>query len=105
MGKTKLQTEQDLNNVLREHSAFILFKHSLTCPISRAAYEEFQSYEETVPAFYLYVQEARPLSNGIAERFGVRHESPQVLYIKDGEVVWHASHWSITKKALEEHIQ
>lgn len=34
----------------------------------------------------------RPLSQAIEAKFGVRHESPQVLIIEDGQVVWHASH-------------
>jgi bacillithiol system protein YtxJ len=40
------------------------------------------------------------LSDTVAERLGVRHESPQALLIKDGRAVWHASHWSITSEAL-----
>jgi bacillithiol system protein YtxJ len=46
------------------------------------------------------VVENRKLSNAVANRFGIRHESPQALLIKDGLVVWHASHWSITSEAL-----
>jgi bacillithiol system protein YtxJ len=45
------------------------------------------------------------LSNAIAERFGVRHETPQALLIKDGRVVWHASHWSITSDSLTEALR
>lgn len=107
MNKTKLDTQTQLEDVLKKHPTFILFKHSLTCPISRGAWEEFNDYIDsgaTVPIFYLYVQEARPVSNYIAEHFGVKHESPQVLYIKDGKVAWHASHWHIKKQALQEHI-
>jgi bacillithiol system protein YtxJ len=40
------------------------------------------------------------LSNLIAQRFGIRHESPQALLIKDERVVWHASHWAITSESL-----
>ena len=50
-----------------------------------------------VPAYYLYVQDARDVSNRVAEQYSIRHESPQVLYIKDGMVVWNTSHWNIKK--------
>ena len=35
----------------------------------------------------------------------MKHESPQVLYIKDGMVVWNTSHWNIKKDVLEENIK
>ena len=53
--------------------------------------------EREVPAYYLYVQDARDVSNRVAEQYSIRHESPQVLYIKDGMVVWNTSHWNIKK--------
>ncbi|MFD3445281.1 bacillithiol system redox-active protein YtxJ [Microbacteriaceae bacterium 4G12] len=104
MSKVKIETVEQLEKMLAEHPTFLLFKHSLTCPISQRAYNEFQAYEETVPTFYLYVQEARPLSTAIAERLAIRHESPQALYVKNGAVVWHASHSNITKQSLESNI-
>ncbi|WP_034670409.1 bacillithiol system redox-active protein YtxJ [Ectobacillus panaciterrae] len=103
----KLETAEQLEKALSENPVCILFKHSLTCPISQGAFQEFQAYmaeQKEVPAFYLYVQDARPLSNEIAERFGIRHESPQVLYVKNGSVIWNESHWNITQKSLQEHI-
>ncbi len=101
-----LQVEEQLGEIAAAPSC-IVFKHSLTCPISKGAFEQFQAYmeeQQTIPAYYLYIQEVRPLSNQIAEQFGIRHESPQVLYLKDGKVVWSESHWNITKKSLQEHI-
>lgn len=94
--------------LLEKTEPYILFKHSTTCPISQGAYAEFEAYcreEKGTPAYYLYVQEARDVSNRIAEHFSIKHESPQVLYIKDGIVVWHTSHWNIKKAVLEENIK
>ena len=51
--------------------------------------------------YYLNVQEARPLSNAIAEQFQVKHESPQALLFVDGELKWHASHWTLTYDELK----
>ena len=79
----------------------LLFKHSLTCPISTAAFKQYQQFLQDRPdddgAVYTLVeiQNARDVSNEIASRTGVRHESPQALVLRDGKVTWHASHWSI----------
>lgn len=82
----------------------LIYKHSLTCGSSAAAFEELQdllaepSFGVTVGM--VKVQVARAVSNEIARRFGVRHESPQVLLIKDGRVVWTASHFNVTTESI-----
>jgi bacillithiol system protein YtxJ len=103
----ELTTIEELNQFLEENAEVVLLKHSTTCPISSQAYNEFMQYakhEGMKPWGLVIVQTARPVSNEIAERFGVKHESPQVLYVKDGSVVWHTSHWNITEKNLKEAI-
>lgn len=93
----------ELDQFLQENSEAILFKHSTTCPISTQAHDEFMKYaesEEAKPWAMVIVQTARPVSNEIAERFGIKHESPQVLYVKNGAVAWHASHWNITQDSV-----
>lgn len=103
----KITTLAELEEVLVGNEPYILFKHSTTCPISSGAFIQFEEYRggsQAVPAYYLHVQEARDVSNRIAEHFGVRHESPQVLYIRDGKAVWHTSHWKIKKETLQENI-
>ncbi|MEM7050619.1 MAG: bacillithiol system redox-active protein YtxJ [Acidobacteriota bacterium] len=85
-----------------------LFKHSLTCPISRRAWRQFEEFVAGRPAddtaFYgvVRIQEARPLSQQIAERTGIRHESPQALLLCHGQVEWHASHGAIRVASLTE---
>jgi bacillithiol system protein YtxJ len=99
-----LNTDEEFQQVLDKEEPFYLLKHSLTCPISgeaKSEYEAFAKNSET-PLYMLYVQEARPLSNKIAEDFKVKHESPQALYFDDDQIVWNASHWDITEKALQE---
>ncbi|MEM8994078.1 MAG: bacillithiol system redox-active protein YtxJ [Acidobacteriota bacterium] len=81
----------------------IVFKHSLTCPVSTAAlreYERFLEQDPAVGATLIEIQPNRPLSNAVATRTGVRHESPQALVLRDGAVAWHASHWDITAASL-----
>jgi bacillithiol system protein YtxJ len=99
----KIDTLEQFEDVLKQEDQFFLLKHSLTCPISHAAYQEYQKYagdNQNVPTYYLAVQDARPLSNEVAEKFEIKHESPQALLIKNGEAIWNASHWKITNRSL-----
>lgn len=104
----KIESVEEFEQALKENERFFLLKHSLTCPISQAAYEEYESYannQTEEKLFYLAVQEARPLSNHIAETFHVKHESPQAILFTKEEVAWHASHWKITKNSLEKALE
>jgi len=105
-----LRQDQDLEQLLERSKTdpVLIFKHSTQCSISAQAYKEFTDFAEGVQdLFYgvVLVVENRKLSHAIAERFGVRHESPQVLLIKDGQSVWHASHWSITPDSLSDALK
>jgi bacillithiol system protein YtxJ len=101
----ELRKDQDLDDLLERSKTdpVLIFKHSTQCSISGEVQREFMDFVATAPeleAVVILVIENRRLSDTVAERFGVRHESPQALLIKDGRVVWHASHWSITSDAL-----
>jgi bacillithiol system protein YtxJ len=101
----KLHSVEEFNRLLEQGKPIFVLKHSLTCPISQAAYQEYQNFAETnhdIPAYYLTVQEARPLSNYIAETYDIRHESPQALLLSQNKVVWNASHWEVTQGTLAE---
>ncbi|WP_077619106.1 bacillithiol system redox-active protein YtxJ [Bacillus sinesaloumensis] len=103
MGKTKVETIEEFNQVLENENKFIFIKHSLTCPISKAAFDEYEQFTAEhgdVPSYYLYVQEAKELSNYIAETFEIKHESPQALLFEGGKVKWDTSHRNITKESL-----
>jgi bacillithiol system protein YtxJ len=83
-----------------------IFKHSLTCPISGVAWAQFQRFVADQPAdngavfALIEIQLARPISNAVAERTGVRHQSPQAILLREGRVSWHASHYDIDLKSL-----
>lgn len=95
------QPEQltDLVQASHEHPVLI-FKHSTTCSISAAAKSKIERQWATsglahVPIYYLDLLRFRPLSAQIAEQFGIRHESPQLLLIQHGECRYDASHMGI----------
>lgn len=81
----------------------VLFKHSLTCPISAAAYKEMTDFEGDVSL--IVVQENRDVSREVERLTGIRHESPQAIVLRKGKAVWNASHWRITRSALEEALR
>jgi bacillithiol system protein YtxJ len=76
----------------------VIFKHSLTCPISSAAYDQMAEFDGEVAL--VEVQRARELSREIEHRLGVAHESPQVIVLRNGQVAWNASHFKITADAV-----
>ncbi len=83
-----------------------VFKHSVTCEVSAVAWDEFRRFADAAgdgsASFALVeVQSARKVSNELARLTGVRHESPQVLLLRDGRAVWSASHWAIRGDELE----
>ncbi|MBD1380150.1 bacillithiol system redox-active protein YtxJ [Metabacillus arenae] len=107
MEKINVKSIEDFLNVIDQHTTFLLFKNSLTCPISSSAFEEFSSFAESqneVHVYYLNVQKSRELSNYIANNYHVKHESPQVLLFKGKEVIWHTSHWNIKKEILKQQV-
>ena len=85
-----------------EHPVLV-FKHSTRCSISRMALRQFETdwnLDGKITPFFLDLLEYRPISNAIAERLGVVHQSPQVIVIKDGQAVYDASHEAIQVSAL-----
>ena len=81
----------------------VIFKHSLTCPISAAAYDQMEAFDGNVSL--VEVQKARELSNEIENRLGLAHASPQVIVLRNGQVVWNASHFNITADAVSEAVR
>jgi bacillithiol system protein YtxJ len=83
----------------------LLFKHSPTCGTSAEAEEEILQLlagprKLGVDVYQIDVRTSRGLSEAIATRFKIRHESPQALIIADGALVWSASHFRVTADAI-----
>ncbi len=108
MALEKLATFQQLEQMLQDNDMVLLLKNSITCPVSHEAYRQYEKLADEINnevIYYLNVQEARPLSTEIAEKFSVKHESPQVLLFKNGILAWHASHWDITYQNLKDQFR
>jgi bacillithiol system protein YtxJ len=81
----------------------IVFKHSNACSISARAYREMEKYEGQVNI--LEVQSARDVSRELANLTGVRHETPQVIILRDGKAVWNASHFDVQAGAVAKAVE
>ena len=77
----------------------VLLKHSTTCGISSGVYREVGLVASDVNV--VVIQTHRDISNAIAVRTGLRHESPQAIILKDGKPVYHASHYDIEAAHIE----
>jgi len=92
---------------LTEHSfvkPVFIFKHSTRCGISRSVLKQFENeynIDTEVDAYYLDLLVYRPISSAIATQFSLEHQSPQLIVLKNGLVVHHASHSDIDALALK----
>ena len=107
----ELRSIEELERALEESKQrpVLLFKHSLTCPISSRAYKEFKAYLEEADTRVSYnlitVQTSRPVSNETAARLHIAHESPQAILVHNGQPVWNASHFGITAASLSDAVR
>jgi len=109
-----LQHVDDLHRLLAESESrpVLLFKHSYTCGVSMEALDELVAHlndreaKTFLPQYAMVtVQTHRALSNAIAQKLGVRHETPQALLVRNGRVVWSASHFRVTAAAVNDAIR
>jgi bacillithiol system protein YtxJ len=104
---TPIHGLDELDHALGEsrHRPLVLFKHSYSCGVSAEALDELLTHLAVKRSDARYalvtVQTHREVSNAIAARLGVRHETPQALVVSDGRVVWSASHFRVNAAALE----
>ena len=105
-----LTSIQQLDDIIQESAdvPVIIFKHSTRCGISRMALNGFEKeYDidaEKARPYYLDLLEHRDISNEIATLFHVEHQSPQLLVIKDGAVIYHTSHGDIDAGRVKEMV-
>ncbi|MFY0593678.1 MAG: bacillithiol system redox-active protein YtxJ [Roseivirga sp.] len=84
----------------------LIYKHSTRCSISSMVLERLDrtwtSEGHDIKPYYLDLITFRDISNAVADRFGIYHESPQVIMLKDGKATYDASHMSISFAAIKD---
>lgn len=98
-----------LNEIINESvtKPVAIFKHSTRCSVSRMALRQFENefdLSDKVTLYFLDLLNHRDVSNEIAIRFGVEHQSPQLILINNGKAVYDASHSSIDAESLERYL-
>ncbi len=91
----ELNNETQFLQLLESERPFAIFKHSTRCSISSMAKNRLESswkINEDLPVYYLDLIQFRNVSNLIAEKTGVTHQSPQLIVIKNGKATYNASH-------------
>lgn len=103
----ELLTLDDLQECLAisEQRPLFIFKHSTRCPISTMALEEVEDYQRVAPqdapeVCLIKVVESRPVSNAVAQKLDVEHQSPQIVLVYDHAPLWSSSHYNITKDKM-----
>lgn len=101
---TQLETLEEIA-VDSSKQTIAILKHSTTCGISRMVLRQFeQNYNldpDSVKLYFLDLLSYREISNKIATKFNVPHESPQLIVIKDGKAIFDASHSEIDVERLK----
>jgi bacillithiol system protein YtxJ len=103
-----LDREQQLDEIAARSNDVpcVIFKHSTRCSVSSAAKyrleEQWDFPVESVQPYFLDLLSYRSVSDQVAERFDVFHESPQMLLIKNGECICEASHLDISVDEIRE---
>lgn len=111
MNWSQLTRPDQIQEILEEskQKPVIIFKHSTTCPISATAKNRLErQWNESnlaeVKPYYLDLLSFRPISNEVANTFEVKHESPQLLLIRDGKCQYDASHLGIRLDEVKKHL-
>jgi bacillithiol system protein YtxJ len=104
----RLTDINQLNELDKEsyHQPIAIFKHSTRCGTSSMALRQFEKQLNTDnnnhKIYFLDLLSFRELSNEIAIRFQVFHQSPQLIVIKNGNTIHHSSHYQIDAKILND---
>lgn len=105
-----LESPEQIDEIVARSQAkpVVVFKHSTRCGVSHMAQHNLEHkwdfQPEDLDFYYLDLIRHRPVSNAVAETFGIRHQSPQILVVRNGEVIYHTSHHMISVEVIRKYI-
>ena len=107
MGKKffRIDDRATLDNLISDskQKTVLVFKHSNACGVSARAYRELEKLQGQVNL--LEVQAVPDLSREFESLTGVRHETPQVILLRDGKAVWNASHFDVNAASVSRALE
>lgn len=101
-----IESETDLERAVADSFSkkVIIFKHSTRCGVSRMVLKNFENEVNTdnkgAAYYFLDLLKYRPLSNLIEQKFGVQHQSPQMIVLQNGQTLTSASHSGVSTKII-----
>ena len=109
IGWRQLTDLGQLNEILEisNEKPVVIFKHSTRCSVSRMALRHFENefdLEEKVTPYFLDLLNHRDISNAIASKFQVEHQSPQLLLISKDICIYDASHNAIEVESIHRYL-
>ena len=95
-------------DTISQEKPVVLFKHSTRCSISRFALKrfdaEFNYDEDKIDWYLLDLLNYRDISNEMARRYKVEHQSPQIIVVRNGKAVFSSTHDGIDAHDLKQFI-
>jgi len=82
----------------------LLYKHSTRCGVSSMVRKQLDgawAHEGKIIPWHLDLISFRSISNEIADRFGIQHQSPQIIILVNGQAVMHVSHSPLSSQDLD----
>lgn len=108
MNWVQLTSPQQLADIKNAEGYSLIFKHSTRCSVSLMAKKGFEMDGDVIPdnttLYFLDLIAYRDISGQVAEMFGVQHQSPQVLLIKNGKCILNSSHSDISAHEIAEAV-
>lgn len=82
---------------------FIILKVSLTCSLSGYVVRDMGKLGKEIEdiTYKVVVQESRDVSDAIAEDLGITHETPQIIILQKGKVIYEAHHEEIEASTVQ----
>ena len=105
-----LNSMEQLSQIAKDSKSrpVAIYKHSTTCGISgmvlRGLQSQYDIEASQLDFYYLDLKAYREISNEVAARFQVWHESPQIILIKNGTAVYNASHSAVNAHVLKDKL-
>ncbi|MCW3081632.1 bacillithiol system redox-active protein YtxJ [Segetibacter sp.] len=104
-----LQSETQLEKIAEASGSTIIFKHNTTCPISKSVKQKLEQDEDKLPVntpvFILDLLSHRDISDAVAEKFDIPHQSPQLLVIKDGKCIYDEALYNISAEEAAQALE
>jgi|TARA_B110000495_G_scaffold113202_1_gene97941 bacillithiol system protein YtxJ len=94
---------------LSKSKPIAMFKHSTRCSLSSVVKSRLERAwninDNDIDMYYLDLLNYRNISNKIVSLFAIEHQSPQLIVLHQGKVLYHASHGEIDAGVLKESIE